>query len=904
MQQKPSGTIGVYQIVAAIGAGGMGEVYRARDTKLNRDVAIKVLPELFALDPERLARFMREAQTLAALNHSNIAQIYGVVDLPADGGRHGSALVMELADGEDLSALIARGPLPLADALAIARQIAHALEAAHEQGIVHRDLKPANVKVKPDGTVKVLDFGLAKAMDPVAGPEGPACTAMNSPTFTAHATEMGVILGTAAYMAPEQARGKAVDKRADIWAFGVVLFEMLTGRQLFDGDTISEVMASVMKDDPDWSRLPPATPPQVLRLLRRCLVKDPKQRLRDIGDARLLLDDTDTPVPSRVDSRGPRPRSIGVLPAVSLALVCIVATAAAVRLWWPRGLAAATVGGSPHLQIVLPGDDEITKTEMAPLAISPDGTRIAYTAVRDGRAQLYERELGATEPTALPGTEGAGTPFFSPDGQWIGFFTKDKLKKVAIGGTAVQVLCDAGSARGGSWGRDGQIYFAPTMISGILKVSDAGGTPVEVTHLDRAHGEISHRWPVMLSDGKTLLFTIWTGPGYDERQIVRLSVPTGERQVLVRGGDNAKYLADGYLLYVHLDDLFAIPWRPSDAVVRSTAPIALHAHARVEYEGAGAYDVSTDGTLISLTGGAARYEQRLVWVDRGGRVEPLPLPLRDYEAAWISPDGSQALVQTSAGTVGLSLYDFARHTLTPLATGAGSSQAGTWTPDGKSIIYRGTRNGTRDLYRRAADGTGVEEQLTVGDDMQTPAAVSPDGRWLVLTGLGGKYGSGRLMAIRLDGSMPATPQLIAGDGAMYGQISPDGKWIAFSAPISDRMEIYVQPFPGPGPRKQISTDGGLEPLWSRGGQELFYQNSDRLMGVEVSASPSSFSAGQPRLIAQGRFRPAPNSKTAFDVATDGRFLRVQPVEPERPLNRIDVVLNWISELRAAATQVR
>ena len=896
--QKLGSALGGYHIIAALGAGGMGEVYRARDTKLNRDVAIKVLPETFALDPDRLARFTREAQTLAALNHTNIAQIYGIVDQPA-------ALVMEFADGEDLSAIIARGPLAIADAVAIARQIAEALEAAHEQGIVHRDLKPANVKVRSDGTVKVLDFGLAKALDPAAGAEGAAHSPTNSPTCTspAIATIPGIILGTPAYMAPEQARGRAVDRRADIWAFGVVLFEMLTGRQTFAGDTSSEVMASVMNDDPDWTRLPPETPPQVRRLLRRCLARDPKQRLRDIGDARLLLDDVDPPAPPVVDQRVSRVRVVGVILAVTMALACVVAAAAAVRLWWPSGSAAAAIVGSPHLHIALPGDDEVAAADTGPLAISADGTRVAYSGTHAGRQLLFERVLDEAEPKALPGTEGAESPFFSPDGQWIGFFTQDKLKKVAVGGASVQEICDAASARGATWAPDGQIYFAPSNISGIFRVSDAGGTSVEVTRLDRTHGEVSHRWPVALPDGKTLLFTVWTGPGPDERKIVRLSTATGERQDLVRGGDHAKYLQGGYLVYVRLDDLFAIPWRPTDTRVDSAAPIPLHEHARMENDGAGAYDISSNGTLVSITGGAMRYAQRLVWVDGSGRVDPLPVPERDYESVTISPDGTQALVQIREGSMGLWIYDFARHTLTPFMTTGGSSQAGAWTPDGKSIIYRGTRNGTRDLYRHAADGTGAEQRLTMGDGSETPGSVSPDGKWLVFNGQGGKHGAGELMMIRLDGPLPADPQLIKGDGGLNGHISPDGKWLAYSAPVSDRIEIFVQPFPGPGPRNQISTDGGDEPLWSHDGQELFYQTGERLMGVTVSPAPA-FSASAPRVIVQGRFRPAPNSKTAFDIAADGRFLRVQQVEPERPLNRLDIVLNWIAQVRTAAGQNR
>jgi serine/threonine-protein kinase len=893
MNLTPGTRLGPYEVASRIGAGGMGEVYRARDTKLNRDVAIKVLPELFATDPDRLARFTREAQTLAALNHPNIAQIYGVIDHPA-------ALVMEYADGDELSAIIARGPLPVADALAIARQIGDALEAAHEQGIVHRDLKPANIKVKADGTVKVLDFGLAKAMDPVssAGPEGPAYNAVNSPTFTAQYTQMGVVLGTAAYMAPEQARGRAVDKRADIWAFGVVVFEMLTGRQTFAGDTISEVMASVMKDDPDWTRLPPALPPQLLRLLRRCLVKDPKQRLRDIGDARLLLDDTEALAPALVDTRSrPRRRALAVTAALAVIAAALVTGGAAVRFWWPAGSAAASLAGSPHLHLLVNDPDEITTPDLAPLAVSPDGTRVAYVAGHAGQSRLFVRTLADPEARALAGTEGATTPFFSPDGQWIAFFADLKLKKAAIGGTAVQVLCDSANQRGGSWGADGQIYFAPTNISGLMKVSENGGTPVSVTQLNRQSGEISHRWPLVLPEANTLLFTIWTGPGPDERAIVRQSLLTGDRQMLVRGGDRARY-TDGYLVYVRLDNLFAIPWRPADANTATTAPLALSETARVENEGAGAYDFSPTGTFAALAGSASRYRQRLVWIDRAGRIDPLPAPERDYESVWISPDGTRALAQIREGAMGLWIYDFARHTLTPLAANDGSSQGGTWTPDGAHVVYRGTRGGTRDLYWRAADGTGTETRLVTMDGSLTPDSVSPDGMRLIFHTQGGKSGRGQLFTIRLDGPFPASPQLLEDNGAISGQLSPDGKWLAYAAPVSDRYEIYVGAFPGRGPRTQISTEGGLEPLWARNGRALFYQSGDRLMEVAVSTTPA-FAAGEPRLVVQGRFRTGPNSKTAFDVAADGRFLRVQQVEPERPLNRLDIVLNWIAKLDAA-----
>jgi Tol biopolymer transport system component len=572
-------------------------------------------------------------------------------------------------------------------------------------------------------------------------------------------------------------------------------------------------------------------------------------------------------------------------------------TAVAAHLWWPGTAAVATTAGSPHLQIVLPDGDEIANPDLSPVAVSPDGSRIAYAASRDGRSQLFVRTLTDPVPKALAGTEGATSPFFSPDGLWIGFFGGLKVKKVNVGGTAVQTLCDETGARGGTWSGDGYIYFAANNISGLQKVSENGGAPIDVTQLNRGAGEVSHRWPLALPDGKTLLFTIWTGPGPDERQIVRQSLATGERQVLVRGGDRARYLPDGYLTYVRLDGIVAIPWRVSDPPP-TTAPVALPETAHMENEGAGIYDVAANGMLVTVAGGAARYVQRLVWVSPGGKIEPLPLPERDYESVWLSPDGAQALVQIREGSMGLWLYDFARRTLTPFATTGGSSQAGAWTPDGKRIIYRGTRSGTRNLYWRAADGTGDEQRLTTGEGSQTPGSISPDGKFLLLNDQGAKSGSGLIMGIRLDGPLPASAQVIVGKGSQNGQFSPDGKWIAYSEIVSNRIEIIVQPFPGPGARKQISTEGGIEPLWSKNGRELFYQSGDQLMGVTIATSPA-LSVGEPRVIARGRFRPSPNSKTPYDITADGRFLRVQQIEPERPLNRIEVVLNWIAEVKAA-----
>jgi Tol biopolymer transport system component len=890
MPLTPGTRLGTYEIVAPLGAGGMGEVFRARDTRLGREVAIKVLPAVFASDPDRLARFEREAQTLAALNHPNIAHIHGLEE-------SGSvpALVMELVEGDDLSAVIARGALPLADALAIARQIADALEAAHEQGIIHRDLKPGNVKVRGDGTVKVLDFGLAKALDPgsLAGMD-PA----QSPTLTARATQLGTIIGTAAYMSPEQARGKSVDRRADIWAFGAVLYEMLTGRRAFAGDDVSTTLASVLKDEVDWSALPAPLPPSIHRLLRRCLERDPRRRLSAMGDARLELEEIAAEAPATasapLDTRRPR-----IVPlAVGIAALAVLATVGVTRLLAPG--APAHGGGLARLAVTLPPGDIVTNADMMPFALSPDGTQLAYVGAHNGKELLFVRTMTEAGPVPLSGTEGARSPFFSPDGKWIGFFAAGKVKKVAVGGTELQVVCDnAWDPRGGCWGTDDLIYFAPTNIAGIWKVPAQGGTATELTRLDRAHGETSHRWPFVLPDHKTLLFTIWTGPGYNECRTVAQSLATGKRRVLMPGGNQPHYLPSGYLLYSRLDDLFAVRWRPSQEDLGGAVPIQLPEHPKMGNEGAGAYAVSETGTLVFLAGGDSRYAHQLVWVDRDGKTELVPAPERDYEAVAISPDGHQAAVQLEAGAEEIWLYDFARQTLAPLVAGNGSSQAPVWTPDGQRIVYRATRQGTRNLFWKPANGAGDEVRLTSREGVvQSPTCVSPDGRWVVYSEGGGFASNGGIWAVPLAGER--TPQTLVNTPAaeQAGRVSPDGRWLAYASNASGVFEICLQPFPGPGPSQQVSNGGGLEPLWSRDGRELFYQKGDRAMAVDVSARGGVAVVGQPRVLYEGAFRRSINANTGYDVALDGRrFLRVRPTQPELPADRIDVVLGWADELK-------
>jgi eukaryotic-like serine/threonine-protein kinase len=896
----PGTKLGVYELSGLLGAGGMGEVWRARDTRLQRDVAIKVLPDLVAAEPERLARLTREAQTLASLNHPNIAQIHGFEE---SGGVR--ALVMELVEGEDLSAAIARGPMPLAEALPIARQIADALEAAHEQGVIHRDLKPANVKLRADGAVKVLDFGLAKVLDPLTGASGGwSGNLADSPTLSARATRAGVILGTAAYMAPEQARGRAVDRRADIWAFGVVLYEMLTGRRAFEGDDVSITLANVLKDDVDWRPLPSDLPAGVRRLLRRCLEKDPRRRLASMADARLEMEDAEPAGPEA--SVGAARRGVGLPLAFGLAAAAALLTAVVQRALAPAPAPPRASAGVTRLSVALPENDQVAETPMMPLALSPDGSMLAFVARHDGVQQLWLRRLAEPDALALPGTEGAQSPFFSPDGQWIAFFAQTKIKRIAVGGAALQVVAsDVPDPRGGAWGVDGFIYFTPTNMTGLFKVPASGGTATALTTLDSDKGEISHRWPQVLPDGRTLLFTIWTGPGMDECRIVTQSLATGERHALVPGS-GASYLPTGHLLYGRMDTLFVVPWQPSVTDLGAAVPATLPEHPRVENEGAAAFAVSPGGTLAYLPGGAARYAQRVVWVDRSGHVEPLPIPERDYASVALSPDGRRAAVQVAEGTVGIWIFDLERRTFAPLTTGPGSSQAPLWTPDGGRILYRGTRRGQRDIYAKASDGTGEEVRLTAGVGRSlTPTSVSSDGGWLVFSGLSGTSGGDRVIwRLRLDGAGQPEPMLPPADGLNDGQISPDGRSMAYESNLSGRPEIYVMPFPGPGASQQVSVDGGNEQLWSRDGRTLYFQNGDVLMEVDVTpGTPPRF--GRPRPLYEGRYRPNLNGNTPWSISPDGqRFLRVQQAQPDAPINRIDVVLGWGSQVTEATKRPR
>jgi serine/threonine-protein kinase len=889
MSLTPGGRLGLYEVVARLGAGGMGEVYRARDTRLNRDVAIKALQASVASDPERVARFEREAQLLASLNHPNIGGIYG---LEESGGA--TYLVLELVDGKPLDAILREsGAMPLSDVLPVARQIADAVAAAHDKGIVHRDLKPANVMVTGDGQVKVLDFGLGKS---IGGDDGSAASQANSPTITIGATQAGIILGTAAYMSPEQAKGRAVDKRSDVWSFGCVLFEMLTGRRAFQGEDVSDTLASVLKESPDFGLLPPALPPGVRLVVERCLTKDRAARLSDMSTARFLLTEpsaisTIAPPASHVQVRRPAWRSPTLwMTTTLLSIAATIALAIAYINHTPSTVQPA--GDSMHVSIRLPEGDVVSEPAQQSFAVSPDGKRVAYTALSAGKVRLFIRELDSSVARPLAGTEGAGYPFFSLNGQWVGFVAQGKIRKASVGGGAVETLGPAAAVRGAGWGDDGYIYFPLSNVAGISRIPEGGGTPAEVTHLDAAAGEISHRDPQVLPGGKAILFTVWKGPGPDEKFVAVQPLSGGAHRILIRGGADGRYVPPGYLAYARSDELFAVRFDLATLEVAKTAPVLMDERIIGESTEGAAFAVSASGTLAYLPAEASRLARRVVWQDLSGRVEPLQVPTKLYEQLAISPDGASAVVQIVEGSVGLWILDLARATLTPLVTTGGSSQAAVWTADSKYLIYRATRNGVRNLYRKSADGTGDEERLTTRPGMlHTPYSVSPDGEW-VLFGETSPQTDSSMFRLHLTGAKEILP-IAGGDLETDGQVSPSGKWLAFDG--QPGPEIYVRAFPGPGPRIPMSRNGGTEALWSRDGKSLYFLRDGGLNVVDVSAG-ATFSAGTPRVLIDKGFLYSPNSVTSYSQGKDGRILHVQPLAPDPPVDTIGLVLNWGAEL--------
>ena len=906
MALSPGTRLGVYEVTAKIGEGGMGEVYRARDTTLDRDVALKVLPEEFTSDPDRLVRFEREARVLASLNHTNIGHIYGLEE--AEDTR---ALVLELVEGPTLADRIAQGAMPSDDALPIARQIAEALEAAHEQGVIHRDLKPANIKVRDDGTVKVLDFGLAKALEP--GGSQPDVSQSPTLSLTAAATQMGTIIGTAAYMAPEQARGEAADRRADIWAFGVVLYEMLTGRRPFEGRTLSDTLASVLARDPDLDALPTGTPAAVRRLLTRCIEKDPKRRLRDVAEGMLQLEEglSAESEPGAADALSPQmaPLRLWQRPASVLALAATMLLVGGLAVWGllrPEPVPAGLV----RFTIVPPTEAALDMLGLGQdLTLSPDGSLLVYKGVSDtGRPQLYVRRIDDLEPVPLRGSDGAVNPFMSPDGQWVGFTdprAPGRLQRVStLGGTPLVVVESPSSVWGATWGQDDTIVFGTD--EGLFRVPVGGGQPEALTIPDGAQDETGHNWPSVIPDRNALVFSIRSGRSdpVANSQLAALDLGSGEVTRLGLAGVSPRYAFTGHLVYAAEDgSVRAVPFDAASLEVTGS-PVPLIDGVRVKASGAADFSLSDDGRLVFVTG-AGGVRRSLVWVDRQGQEEPIGAPPGAYLYPRLSPDGTRLLVDSRDDNDDIWLWDLTRGGLTGLALTAESNRFGIWTPDNQ-IVFSSARDGEgQNLYRMSADGTGPVERLSDGPSTHWPNSVARDGSALTFWQPGGD--SSDINLLRLDDGPPRIEPLLATEfNELNGEISPDGAWLAYESDESGRSEIYVRPFPdvGSGRSPVVSTGGGQRPLWGPQGRELFYQTPAGIMGVTVDTT-NGFTASAPTLIVAGSFFGPPGAFRArtYDIAPDGqRFVVMKDASPDGASNaessspEIHVVLNWFSEL--------
>jgi len=895
--------LGPYEIQAPLGAGGMGEVYRARDTKLGRDVAIKILPEVFTSDPERLARFEREARMLAALNHPHIGAIYGVEDAESV-----HALVLELVEGDTLAERLRRGPLPLTDALAIARQIAEALESAHERGIVHRDLKPGNVKITPDGTVKVLDFGLAKA----TSNDAVGFDLDKLPTITVDETSAGAILGTAAYMSPEQARGKAVDKRTDIWAFGCVLYEMLAGQRAFSGDTASDAIAAILEREPPWDRLPDATPTAIRRLLRRCLEKDPKCRLRDIGDARIELGNA---LAGRAENDLARREPVRMTRRAIISALAGAATGAALGgVLGSRWGSRTTTRSLTRFRIPLPEGAVAVASFNKRVAISPDGTHIAFNLISRGVSnyvtiggdKCYLHSLRELEPKALPFD--AGAPFFSADGRWIGFIGsasgKPILRKMALDGGPPVTVCGKGYV-GATWTADNMIYFVSEVPGGLVRVAAAGGEPKEVVKIDLAKGDRQHRYPCALPGGKGILITVGTADAetFDDAHIAVLNTETGQIRTVVEGGTHPRYSTSGHLLYARDGKILGVPFDANRLKTMGQPFTVLEGVLMSRNSGVANYDVSASGDLVYIPGVVDKGERTLVWVDREGNAEPLKLPLRPYLHPRISPDMRQLAVEIEGPNHNFYIYDFTRDVLSQMTTD-GVSHWPVWSPDGAQLVFRSGTMGAFKMWQIPLDRSRPAAQLPGTGISQSAESWSPDGHALAYTAITPEAGS-HIMVESLEGDHVSRPFADIKAAAGSPKFSPDGHWLAYCSNESKKPQVYVQAFPGPGAKVQVSSDGGTDPVWKRSGGELYFRNGDKMMAVAVSTAPI-FAAGHPRTLWEGHYShgmstscgPPGATSSNYDVTLDGqRFLMVKDEAPDTAVSKqIVVVLGWADEV--------
>jgi serine/threonine-protein kinase len=910
-----------YEVTARIGAGGMGEVYRARDVKLGRDVAVKVLPAPMAHDAARIARFKREAQILATLNHPHIAAIYALEE-----SDDVVALVLELVDGPTLADRIHHGRLAMTDALTIARQTAEALEAAHAKGIIHRDLKPANIKAPDGGTVKVLDFGLAKAINEETD-------RTRTQLATVHATQEGMIIGTATYMSPEQARGFAVDKRTDIWAFGCVTYEMITGRRAFDGDTVTDCLAAILGRDPDWTALAVA-PPSVVALIKRCLEKDVQRRLADIGEARRALEEVLATGMARISSRpigGPSKRRASRLAYAASVVGLLVAGAFGLRT-----VRQLTIKPE-RVDIPLANDEYIPSTHSSELAISSDGTLIAFASSKrmagmpnmnsgsDGTAgsdqaddlgggavpsmamteQIYVRGIGQGTARPLGGALGSG-PFFSPDGKWLGFWhaPTGTLRKVAITGGAPVKICDAVSGiAGATWGPDGAIVFA---WFDLFRVPASGGSPTSLLKVDEDRGERFFRHPSFLPSGKAILFTVGMADSYsyDDADIGVLSLETGKKRILVQGGTSPRYSPSGHLIYARGGTLWAVPFDQEKLdITGQPFPVANGVFMSAN-TGMAAFSISSAGDLVYAVGPEERGTRVPVWVNKNGHKSALPIKPQSYLHPRLSPDGRQLAIEIEGASHDIFTYDFARGGEPTKMSFDGASHWPLWTPDGRRLTFRSWKTGTMTMWWMPADRSSPPELLTPIGSMQSPESWSPDGETLAFTQMDDPQRGSDIYTLSLDGDKKPRALIRTKFSEGSPKFSPNGLWLAYSTNESGQPEVWAMAYPA-GERIPISTNGGTDPLWRHDGRQLYYRLGDQMMVVDISYGPT-LQASKPRLLWRGNYLAGAGSSCGmagptsanYDVTPDGeRFLMIEDASSTAESERLRLVSNWSMELK-------
>jgi len=895
-----------YEIIRELGKGGMGEVYLAEDTNLKRQVAIKVLPQPFGLDKERLARFEREARLLASLNHPNIATIHGL-----EKSDEQQFLVMELVEGDTLADRIMRGSLPTDEVLEVCKQIAEGLEAAHEKGIIHRDLKPSNVKVTPEGKVKILDFGLAKAFH--EEPTTPATDLSKSPTLTDRMTRPGVILGTAAYMSPEQARSHSVDKRTDIWAFGCVLYECLTGKPVLQGETVTDTLALILKGEPDWIKLPANTPSNIRILLRRCLQKDPRKRLRDIGDARIEMEEMDAALPIEETEKKRFPMSwifIFVAAGILLGLLIgIIATRTGGSGLAPSPVASVIKVEPNHSLTGVRMEFEFNWPSRTAMAISKDGNFIIYCAINDQAgpetsSQLFMRRLDKLENIPIPGTEGGMSPFLSPDNRWIGFFATDKLKKVSVEGGVPQDLCEVRLPFGASWGDDDRIVFTSRGDTGLFSIPSHGGKPEILTEPDLEHGEYSHRLPSHLPNGKGVLFTI-TRSTHDIEPCIAILEGNNKRwRLLLEDASDARYIPTGHLVFLRRGALMAVAFdlekldhygQPVPVI-----PGVMHGlnSGHSDYcTGAGQYSVSASGNLAYVPGGIIPDRKNsLIWVDHKGNETQISSHIKAYFSPRLSQDGQRIVYKTIGTEAYIWVYDISRDISSPvILKGHGFSPI--WTPEGNEIVF-GWQGSVppRNIYMMSVDGRESMERLITSQEIKAASSYSPDGNLLAyVEGM-----DNRDILIYDFRDKSSTPFAATEHEETHPEFAPDGRWIAYCSDEEGQTEIYVRPCSGIGETIKVSREGGKEPVWARSGKQIFYRSLDwrQMWAVNVRTDPD-FSPGKPRLLFEKRGLGIAIPVRGYDISLDDQFflmVKLEEREPQ-PVTEMILIQNWFEELK-------